>query len=548
MEILRILRLRASQLVGYATVVRKTRNCGRPKTRDVAWTLVILVGGGVQLAVAQPSPLGSRCTLTSSTAEQLFSNTGLNSNSLTVDLAPDTYELQIDLSLIGFSSGFPDCAHQDRAYSSHCILTFLDATVAFAGGFSRVEVFNDGGGSPDLDQTFPLGSSSTSTLPPHRVTYPELGRSSYARTSEVTTVQGDAGAFAGWDLTGNVRVEELNCTGAASHYFVSLGFRVTTPTRLSIQSRFDQVQNPEPIFPVACGDASCLIFVFIEGLLGSLFDPPLAYGYRFQAMSAAHFTRITEIPDLADSDHQLFVSAGGTTITIDPRAVSISNAIDFVALTGAAVASFEIRGIDPNLDPYDPGAFAIRLEFDQPTADFSMESLRFTDSCKAGTVGGGTGTDVLQVNGLAGDENRIVTVPAHSTFQITLNASPAGPGGPGNSTAHYVVWAWRGFGSNPFDLSIGTAVLGCTINPTPFRPDSSPQPIRCLTSSDTVPAVCHGAGLQRVNGPHRAPWMVTPGQTYPAGFVVTLQGLLQDNGATNARGFSTTNAVTVQFQ
>ncbi|MBI3846342.1 MAG: PD40 domain-containing protein [Planctomycetes bacterium] len=182
------------------------------------------------------------------------------------------------------------------------------------------------------------------------------------------------------------------------------------------------------------------------------------------------------------------------------------------------------------------------------TSDIFVHEFRDQGACRAGSVnaGGGLITDVLFLNGSSGDQNRIVTVPVSAPIQVSLNAAPNGPGGPGMPVARYAVWVWAQYASNAFDLTARGELLGCTVNPTPFRPLAAPQPFRCLHGTGLPGAVC--GPVPTLPSPARAPWTFTraAGISRPAAF--TFQGVLEDAGAANASGFSVTNAVILRIE
>lgn len=167
--------------------------------------------------------------------------------------------------------------------------------------------------------------------------------------------------------------------------------------------------------------------------------------------------------------------------------------------------------------------------------------------CSDGTVNSfQCTTDVLFVNGSPGDANRVINIPIGSPIQVALNAAPAGPGGPGDSIARYVIWAWTSAPSGSFPLTATGHTLGCTVNPTPLHRPSGPQPFRCLHGTGLPLAVC--AGVPVSASPARAPWSVARGQGFSRPLVLTLQGVLEDAGAANSTAFSVTNALTVVVQ
>jgi Tol biopolymer transport system component len=168
--------------------------------------------------------------------------------------------------------------------------------------------------------------------------------------------------------------------------------------------------------------------------------------------------------------------------------------------------------------------------------------------CRDGTVNAGLGVlaDVLRIDGSVGDADRIVTVPVFAPVSISLDASPSGPGGPGLPLAHYALWVWPASPSNSVVASAGGRVLGCTVNPSPLRPLDGPQPFRCLLGAGMPEAIARS--VPTLAAPDRAPWIVTRGTGFSRSWIFTLQGILEDDGAANAAGFSVTNAVILRVE
>ena len=166
-----------------------------------------------------------------------------------------------------------------------------------------------------------------------------------------------------------------------------------------------------------------------------------------------------------------------------------------------------------------------------------------TSHCSAGTVNLGVGlaADVLRVNGSSGDGDRAVEVGVGEPITLTLAEPPAGPAAP-----QYLMWAWAAAPTRCVDLEAGNDRLGCTVNPTPVSPvGMSPLPYLCLRGAGIPGAAC--AGLPEINAPDFGPWeLVHPGLVNPA--VFTFQGVVEDLGAGNPRGFSVTNAVTLEVE
>jgi concanavalin A-like lectin/glucanase superfamily protein len=159
--------------------------------------------------------------------------------------------------------------------------------------------------------------------------------------------------------------------------------------------------------------------------------------------------------------------------------------------------------------------------------------------CPIGTMNAASGfpADVLFVNSSAGDFSRHVTVGVGSPLSVTLATSPVGP-----AAARYVLWVWTTGSSTPVRLDVGSSTIGCLVNPTPFQPFLSPQPFRCVVGG--MPRA-FAAGVPVLSSPRVAPWTLTRSTGFATQRTLTLQGVLEDQGALGTDGFSTTNAVTL---
>ncbi len=157
--------------------------------------------------------------------------------------------------------------------------------------------------------------------------------------------------------------------------------------------------------------------------------------------------------------------------------------------------------------------------------------------CAAGTVnlGNGPTTPVLKVNGIPAN----TVVPVDSPIEFSLGTAPLGP-----SPATYLLWVWVADTLRPFDLQLGTRFLGCTANPTYLNPLETPQPFRCIRSSNLPGGVC--GQIPEISGPARAPWSLQRNRG-PFPLTIVVQGILEDAGADNQTGYSVTNAVVVEF-
>jgi hypothetical protein len=167
-------------------------------------------------------------------------------------------------------------------------------------------------------------------------------------------------------------------------------------------------------------------------------------------------------------------------------------------------------------------------------------------ACLEGSVNaGGSGgvENVLFVNGSFGDpETREVRVPLFSPIEVELRAASAG-----SRSGRYGLWLWRGPPSSPVTLAFQGRTIGCVANPTPFHPGLFPQPFRCILGAGVPRAFCDGAAEVTGFGALAVPWIaIDPLGLGAPGSVITLQGVIEDRGASEGPGFSVTNGIVIR--
>ncbi|MBI1854013.1 MAG: hypothetical protein HYR85_27055 [Planctomycetes bacterium] len=162
---------------------------------------------------------------------------------------------------------------------------------------------------------------------------------------------------------------------------------------------------------------------------------------------------------------------------------------------------------------------------------------------RGGNVNGVLGpvTDVLFVNGSAGDATRTVSVPVGASIAIRLDAAPAGP-----ASARYAFWAWHGAPVRTTLLAAHGATIGLTANPTPLSRPTTPQPFYCRTGG--LPSPFCGGVAQSATTPPSAPWGLTKANGIAHPTTLSLQAILEDRRSPSALGFSVTNAVVVRIE
>lgn len=182
------------------------------------------------------------------------------------------------------------------------------------------------------------------------------------------------------------------------------------------------------------------------------------------------------------------------------------------------------------LTPLDDGRVALRV------AVAPLDPRVGTVNCGEGAI-----ADVLSVNGSVGGSERRVEIGLEEMVTVSFLAPPRGP-----NPASYGLWVWLGEATNPsgFPILFAGQLLGCSVGPTPFQPNASPQPDRCVASPGAGP-LCRGTVSP--SGPSTAPWTVAhPGFANP--IILTVQGLVQDRGAGNSIQASLTNAVQIRIE
>jgi hypothetical protein len=191
---------------------------------------------------------------------------------------------------------------------------------------------------------------------------------------------GPATAQTQWNLSAAARAAHLfwcGQGGGGAQWSLQDGFVVTAPTSYSMSYMLSEESGA--ILPSAGSSQTIPVlpgtslgpsagFGFNNVPSGNWFDPPAAYGFSFVTGGPSNFSQIANLPSGIDADNMFAVRSGGQTLGV----FSVGQTVDFVALTGSAVPSFEILSINPFLDGTDPAAFPIQLAFDAPMASFTM--------------------------------------------------------------------------------------------------------------------------------------------------------------------------------
>jgi hypothetical protein len=193
----------------------------------------------------------------------------------------------------------------------------------------------------------------------------------------------------GLGLTTATTIAAFACNSASAFSPLPPTVTITTPDEAVINSCTDGAwgdwANPKIVYQSLCatqpGDSQAdpilpdIIeksrFIFRGVPSGRWFDPPMTPGFRYEMLSGSLFTQLLNLPTGIDSNETFTVSVGNLLL----GQFHSSESVDFVSLLGAGVSEFTIAGINPTVNSQDPIAFPVRLGFDTPTADFSMQPI-----------------------------------------------------------------------------------------------------------------------------------------------------------------------------
>ncbi|MBI1853979.1 MAG: DUF1565 domain-containing protein [Planctomycetes bacterium] len=220
----------------------------------------------------------------------------------------------------------------------------------------------------------------------------------------------------------------------------------------------------------------------------------------------------------------------------------------------AANHDYHLRATSPCIEAGSPNAPAHAfpgLDFDGIARDVDgdrdgvrrpdMGAFEFAPNglgWRYGNVGAAVGfpSDIVFVNGSAGDPDRVVHAPVGAPIRLDVTAPANGP-----AIARFALFAYLAI-PDATTASPQPAHLGTSAFPTPLN-GADP---RVLVAFDNLPAAAHArVGAGRL-GSHPAPFTVTlPASLARAGSRLTLQGFIADPRSRQG-AFAITNAVVVR--
>jgi PEP-CTERM motif len=115
---------------------------------------------------------------------------------------------------------------------------------------------------------------------------------------------------------------------------------------------------------------------FINVARGRWNDPPTAYGFRYEMTSDSLFTQILDFPtgfakpfSVLVKDVLLGEFAAGNSVNFSDYSRLLGNLL----VGGSGVKEFSVTGL--NVDPTNPTAFPLKLDFNTDRANFNMSAI-----------------------------------------------------------------------------------------------------------------------------------------------------------------------------
>jgi hypothetical protein len=105
-------------------------------------------------------------------------------------------------------------------------------------------------------------------------------------------------------------------------------------------------------------------------------DPPTAYGFRYEMTSDSLFTQILDFPTGFNTPFTLLVKdilLGEFTVGNSVNFSNYNSLLGNLLVGGVGVKEFSVTGL--NVDPTNPAAFPIKLEFNTPKANLNMHAM-----------------------------------------------------------------------------------------------------------------------------------------------------------------------------
>ena len=284
-------------------------------------------------------------------------------------LPPDSYVFQSILSAGAFLPiGVEGTAGTRRSISLALTISSSDLSLNLASSFRQVYARADASADRSVEgfQINETTDSFSQVIPAytHSERATAFGYSSVASTftinSNTFSAIADGAVIA---QAGNQGVASASASPHDFHFTLDQQATFTLDVTVTATS---QGSWQLPFIPVS---RDGITWRFFEAPSAAWFDPPAAEGFLYEMEGSSLFTRILDFPIGFSEPFSVIVN----DMTLGT--FSSGESVDFVALVGTGVSSFVISGIRPLVNPLNPVAFPIQLEFDTPTANFTMTPI-----------------------------------------------------------------------------------------------------------------------------------------------------------------------------
>jgi hypothetical protein len=123
------------------------------------------------------------------------------------------------------------------------------------------------------------------------------------------------------------------------------------------------------------------LWSFFDVPTGKYIDPPTAYGFRYEMTSDSLFTQILDFPTGFNTPFTVLVKdvlLGEFTVGNSVNFSNYSTLLGNLLVGGSGVKEFSVTGL--NVDPTNPAAFPIKLEFNTAKANLNMHAMLNEDA------------------------------------------------------------------------------------------------------------------------------------------------------------------------
>ncbi len=220
---------------------------------------------------------------------------------------------------------------------------------------------------PNLSQNQVISSGSGSNSMSMNQSLPGLGQSMSMSAPQPPSTGG---------ITINGNTVTSSTTSSQTNSQISINSQ-------TISQNLSQVGRTQinPVMPTRLNNG---VFSFVNARTGLWFDPPTAFGFEYTMTDNSLFTNILDFPTGFSQPFSVSVqdiSLGNFTAGQAVNFSDYSNILGNLLVSGSGVSEFSVTGI--NVDPTNPSAFPIQLQFNTDTASFEQRAIPHPQASKS---------------------------------------------------------------------------------------------------------------------------------------------------------------------